>query len=47
MLKNVYVTGGMRTPFGSFGGVLSTLTAGQLGAQAIRAGLERAGVDAR
>ena len=27
MLKNVYVAGGVRTPFGSFNGSLSALTA--------------------
>ncbi len=44
MLKNVYVGGGVRTPFGSFGGGLSSMTAPQLGSAAIRACLERAGV---
>lgn len=45
MLKDVYIAGGMRTPFGSMGGSLSNLTADQLGAKAVRASLERAGVD--
>ena len=45
MLKNVYLAGGMRTPFGSFGGALSSLSAGALGALAINAALQRAGVD--
>ncbi len=45
MLKNVFLTDGMRTPFGSFGGSLSGLSAGELGAMAIKAALERAGVD--
>lgn len=45
MQKKVYLAHGMRTPFGSFGGSLSSLSAGQLGAIAIRAALERAGVD--
>lgn len=45
MLKNVYLAGGTRTPFGTFGGSLSSLTAGELGAIAIRGALERAGVD--
>lgn len=47
MLKNVYVTGGMRTPFGSMGGSLSNLTADQLGAKAVQASLEQAGVDSK
>lgn len=34
-----------RTPIGSFGGALSTLSAPELGAVAIRGALERAGVD--
>lgn len=44
MLKNVYITGGVRTPIGGFLGGLSTLKAGQLGAIAIKAALSRAGV---
>lgn len=44
MLKNVYLAGGARTPFGSFNGTLSGLTAAQLGAEAIKAALKRAGV---
>ncbi|RJP36224.1 MAG: thiolase family protein [Phycisphaerales bacterium] len=44
MLKNVYVTGGVRTPFGSFNGSLASLTAPQLGAIAVREALRRAGV---
>jgi len=44
VLKNVYVAGGVRTPFGSFTGALSTLSAPQLGSLSIRATLERTGV---
>jgi acetyl-CoA C-acetyltransferase len=44
VLKNVYVAGGVRTPFGSFNGSLSSFTAPQLGSHVIRATLERAGV---
>jgi acetyl-CoA C-acetyltransferase len=44
MLKNVYLAGGVRTPFGSFGGALSSLKASELGSIAIRGALERAGV---
>lgn len=47
MLKNVYLTGGVRTPFGSFNGALAALSAPQLGGIAIKACLERAGVDRR
>lgn len=45
MLKHVYLAGGMRTPFGSFGGSLSSKSAAELGATAIKAALEQAGVD--
>ncbi len=44
MLKNVYVAGGTRTPFGAFNGSLAALTAPELGSVAIRAALEKAGV---
>ncbi len=44
MLKNVYIAAGARTPFGSFGGSLSGLTAAELGALAIKATLKRAKV---
>lgn len=42
--KNVYIAGIARTPIGSLNGALSTQTAPQLGAVAIKAALERAGV---
>jgi acetyl-CoA C-acetyltransferase len=45
MLKSVYVAGGVRTPFGAFNGALATLTAPALGSIAIRAALQKAGVD--
>lgn len=45
MLKNVYVAGGVRTPFGAFNGSLAPLTAPQLGALTIRESLKRAKVD--
>lgn len=44
MLKDVYLAGGVRTPFGSFNGALASLSAAELGSIAIRASLERAGV---
>jgi acetyl-CoA C-acetyltransferase len=45
MLKNVYVAGGVRTPFGSFNGALSTVSAPELGSVVIRHSLRQAGVD--
>jgi acetyl-CoA C-acetyltransferase len=45
MARDVVIVGAARTPIGSFLGTLSPLTAPQLGAIAIRAALERAGVD--
>ncbi|MCO6437045.1 MAG: thiolase family protein [Phycisphaerae bacterium] len=47
MVKNVYIAGGVRTPFGSFGGSMSGLSAAELGALAIRGALKRAGVDGK
>jgi acetyl-CoA C-acetyltransferase len=44
MAREVVIVGAARTPIGSFQGSLSALTAPQLGAAAIRAALERAGV---
>lgn len=43
-MKEVYVISAVRTPMGSFGGALSTVTAPQLGATAIKAAIQRAGV---
>jgi acetyl-CoA C-acetyltransferase len=45
MPRDVVIVGAARTPVGSFLGTLSSLTAPQLGAIAIKAALERAGVD--
>jgi len=45
MARDVVIVGAARTPVGSFLGTLSPLTAPQLGAIAIKAALERAGVD--
>lgn len=44
MDNGVYILSGMRTPIGAFQGALSGFTAPQLGAHAIRAALESAGV---
>ncbi|MBI4444474.1 MAG: acetyl-CoA C-acyltransferase [Acidobacteria bacterium] len=43
-MKNVVITGAVRTPFGNFGGVLKDFTLPELGARAIRCALERAQV---
>ena len=43
-MNEVVIVAAVRTPIGSFGGVLSTLSATDLGAAAIRGALSRAGV---
>jgi acetyl-CoA C-acetyltransferase len=43
-MKEVFLVSAVRTPIGSFGGVLSAIGATHLGAAAIRGALERAGV---
>lgn len=43
-MNEVVIVSAVRTPIGSFGGVLSTLSATDLGAAAIKGALERAGV---
>ncbi len=43
-MKEVVIISAVRTPMGSFGGVLKGLSATQLGATAIKAALEKAGV---
>ena len=44
-MKDVYIISAVRTPIGSFGGSLSTLTASKLGSFAIKAAVERAEID--
>ncbi|TAH19517.1 MAG: acetyl-CoA C-acyltransferase [Cytophagales bacterium] len=44
-MKEVYIVSAVRTPMGSFGGVLSSFTAPQLGSIAIRGAIEKAGID--
>jgi acetyl-CoA C-acetyltransferase len=44
-MKEVYIISAVRTPIGSFGGALSTLSATQLGAEAIKGALSRAGIE--
>jgi len=43
-IKEVYIISAVRTPIGSFGGALASLSATQLGAIAIKGALEKAGV---
>src|SRR5678810_1057375 len=43
-MKEVYIISAVRTPIGSFGGVLRTLSATQLGATAIKGAIAKAGV---
>lgn len=43
-MKEVYVLSAVRTPIGSFGGSLKSLSATQLGAIAIRGAVEKAGI---
>jgi acetyl-CoA C-acetyltransferase len=45
MSKEVYIIAGARTPIGSFQGSLSSLSATQLGAAAIKGALGKAGID--
>ncbi|MDP9229454.1 MAG: acetyl-CoA C-acetyltransferase, partial [Bacteroidota bacterium] len=43
-MKEVYIISAVRTPIGSFGGSLKEFSATQLGAVAIKAALEKAGI---
>jgi acetyl-CoA C-acetyltransferase len=43
-MKEVYIVSAARTPIGTFGGGLSTVSATQLGAVAVKAAVERAGI---
>jgi len=45
-MKEVYIVSAVRTPIGAWGGALKDFSATQLGALAIKAALERAGVNA-
>jgi acetyl-CoA C-acetyltransferase len=42
--RTVYIVSAVRTPMGSFGGVLKDVAAPQLGATAIKAAVEKAGI---
>lgn len=44
-MKEVYIVSAVRTPLGSFGGKLSSLTAIELGSIAIKGALNKAGID--
>jgi acetyl-CoA C-acetyltransferase len=46
-MKEVYVISAVRTPIGSFGGVLSTVSAPMLGAAAIKGAMAKAGIDGK
>jgi acetyl-CoA C-acetyltransferase len=46
-MKEVYILSAVRTPLGSFGGALSSVSATQLGATAIKGALAKAGIDAK
>ncbi|MDW7692318.1 acetyl-CoA C-acyltransferase [Flammeovirgaceae bacterium SG7u.111] len=45
-MEKVYILSSVRTPIGSFGGILSSQSATQLGAAAIKGALAKAGVEA-
>ena len=45
-MKPVYIVSAVRTPIGSFGGILSKFSAVQLGTMAIKGALEKANVKA-
>ncbi len=45
-MKEVYIISAVRTPMGSFGGSLKSLSATQLGAAAIKGALQKAGIKA-
>ncbi|MCC9134973.1 acetyl-CoA C-acyltransferase [Pontibacter silvestris] len=44
-MKEVYIISAVRTPIGSFGGALASLSATQLGATAIKGTVKKAGID--
>ncbi|MCB2376624.1 acetyl-CoA C-acyltransferase [Hymenobacter sp. BT635] len=46
-MKEVYIISAVRTPIGSFGGSLASLSATELGAIALKGALEKAGVDGK
>ena len=46
-MKEVYIISAVRTPLGSFGGALASVSATKLGATAIKGALAKAGVDGK
>ncbi len=46
-MKEVFIVSAVRTPIGSFGGALASITATQLGAAAIKGAVERIGLDTK
>jgi acetyl-CoA C-acetyltransferase len=46
-MKEVYIVSAVRTPIGSFGGTLASIPATTLGATAVKAALQKAGIDAK
>ncbi len=46
-MKEVYIISAARTPLGSFGGSLSSLSATQLGAAAVKETVKRSGIDSK
>lgn len=46
-MKQVYIVSAVRTPIGSFGGALASVSATKLGAIAIKEAVKRAGIDAK
>jgi len=44
-MKKVFIVAAVRTPMGSFGGALSSVSATQLGATAIKGAIEKSGID--
>lgn len=47
MNREVYIVSAVRTPMGSYGGVLASVPATKLGAAAIKGAIEKAGIDAK
>lgn len=46
-MKEVYIVSAVRTPIGSFGGTLASVNAVTLGGIAVKAAVERAGIDSK
>ena len=46
-MKEVVIVSAVRTPMGSFGGCLSSISATKLGSAAIKGAIEKAGIDSR